>query len=206
MARAKGSRNRDFDETRNALLARITQSAEKQPEILQSFNELAKEAQVSRTTLRHYFVDRDNLVAALIHYWARLGPTLPGTETPSSAKAELTHELGLLVRGWSSGLGQVFELGLRPSLRHPKLGPTFVNEFLEPLLVRYEKRLALLQDHGLLQPGAAREASLELVSPVLMVLMHQHSLLGSQVRPLDVEAFVARHVKHFLSVWGTFKK
>jgi hypothetical protein len=39
-------------------------------------------------------------------------------------------------------------------------------------------------------------------STVMLSLLHQHSLSGVRCRPLDVEAFVAAHVKRFVKAWS----
>jgi AcrR family transcriptional regulator len=202
MSRTTGARNKDFDERRLTLLARLTRAVEEDPTRLGSFSELAKQASVTRTTLRHYFVDRDGVVAALIHFWASLRPAdAPARPRAADARGQLGDALAFLIRGWSEGLGQVFELGLRPSVGHPTLGPVFVNELLEPLLAGFEAAISDLQAAGRLAAGSAREAALELVSPVILALLHQRSLLGEKCRPLDIDGFTAAHMKRFLKAW-----
>lgn len=203
MSRTAGARNKDFEERRVTLLARLSRAAEANPACLDSFNELARVAGVTRTTLSHYFVDRDGVVSALIHFWASLRPTEQvGVARVVDPIRQLTEALTFLVRGWSQGLGQVFELGLRPSIRHPRLGPTFVLEFLEPMLVGFETAIGDLQRSGHLATGSAREAALELVSPVVLALVHQRTLLGATCRPLDVDAFAVAHVRRFVKAWS----
>jgi AcrR family transcriptional regulator len=203
MSRTRGARNKDFEERRLTLLARLTRAAEDDPGCLDSFNELAKLAGVTRTTLSHYFVDRDGVVSALIHFWASLRPeSRSGAPRVADARRQLTEALAFLVRGWSQGLGQVFELGLRPSIRHQTLGPAFVDQFLEPMLVGFEAAIADLQRAGQLGAGNTREAALELVSPVVLALLHQRSLFGERCRPLDVDAFTIAHVRRFVKAWA----
>lgn len=118
-------------------------------------------------------------------------------ESSSGLKSSLMQ----VVAAWPLGLGAAFELALKPSLRHPRLGPTFVQSFLEPLLVRFEVMLSNRQAAGELRPGPAREAALALVSPVLLGLLHQKSLSGERCRPLDLAAFVSLHVERFVDAW-----
>jgi hypothetical protein len=82
------------------------------------------------------------------------------------------------------------------------LGPLFVNEFLEPMLLGFESAIGDLQTGGHLASGSAREAALELVSPVVLALLHQQTLFGNTCRPLDVEAFMAAHVTRFVRAWA----
>jgi AcrR family transcriptional regulator len=207
MVRTTGSKNRDFEATKHQLLVKLSRAVESEPDRLNSFNDLANASGVSRTTLRHYFENRDGLVAALIHFWAQLGPRREKEQRAlQPAKIELGEMLHYLIRGWTSGLGQVFELGLRPSLKHQLLGPVFVSALLEPLFGRFEALLTQLPEFHSMTPLDAREASIELLSPVVMALMHQRSLFGDQCRALDVDSFTDRHLARFLAVWTETKK
>jgi AcrR family transcriptional regulator len=197
VARPRGVRNRDFAQTRLELLGRLTQQVLVDRSRLESFNELAKAAGVSRTTLRHYFTDKPGVVAALIQYWASFEP--PAERRPASgAREQLEVALMQLVDGWGRGLGDFFELGLQPAIGDRAVGPAFVTHFLEPLLQGFEVQLGDLARAGLLEPGDTRFAAIELVSPVVMALMHQRSLSGATCRPLDVDAFTRAHVKRFV--------
>src|SRR4029453_8388425 len=86
MARTSGSRNRDYDEKRVALLkhldARLADLSKARP----SFREMAAAAGVSVPTLRHYFRDRDGVLQAYLVWQggesARYRPLVATTEDP----------------------------------------------------------------------------------------------------------------------------
>ncbi|MDX2010946.1 MAG: TetR/AcrR family transcriptional regulator [Myxococcaceae bacterium] len=197
MARPGGTRNKDFAQTRLGLLGTLTREVLSDRSRLSSFNELARAAGVSRTTLRHYFEDRSGVIAALIGYWATFEPAGEVPRT-GSAFERLEAALLFLVSGWDRGLGDFFELGLQPAIGDQRVGPAFVTHFLEPLLQNFEVQLGDLVREGVLGPTDARFASIELVSPVVMALLHQRSLSGAGCRPLDVVAFTRDHVRRFV--------
>jgi hypothetical protein len=94
-------------------------------------------------------------------------------------------------------------LGLGEGFTDARLGMAYVNELLEPTVQTAERLLADLDDHGLLHVPDARAAALGLVGPVVIALLHQDSLHGARCRPLDVEAFLDRHVEAFLNGHAT---
>ena len=77
-----------------------------------------------------------------------------------------------------------------------------VNHLLEPTLQSLEELLGNLVGRKMLPEQDLRAAALSLLSPVLLALIHQDALYGHRCRPLDVEAFVRRHVRSWLSGHG----
>ena len=203
MARPTGSRNRDFEEARAALLARMTEAIVARPSTLGSFSELASSARISRTTLRHYFGEHDSLVVELMKYWSTLGGRYPLPGPPPSSAAEAMLRLAKwFVVGWQHGLGRLIERGVHSGVAHDVLGPAFVTYLLEPVLNHFEIQMTDWQEAGQLAKGSARHAALELVSPLLVALLHQDSFRGLKCRPLDLDSFLKAHVTRFLRAWA----
>src|SRR6187431_899049 len=86
MARTSGSRNRDYDDKRVALLKRLDPRLSDFSQARPSFREMAGAAGVSVPTLRHYFKDREGVVQAYLVWQggesARYRPLVATTEDP----------------------------------------------------------------------------------------------------------------------------
>ena len=86
MARTSGSRNRDYDDKRVALLKRLDPRLSDFSQTRPSFREMAGAAGVSVPTLRHYFKDREGVVQAYLVWQggesARYRPLVATTEDP----------------------------------------------------------------------------------------------------------------------------
>lgn len=204
MTRPTGARNAGFIQKREALAGALIPAivAGSMP----SFRELAEATGVSVPTLRHYFGDRDGALAAALAAMHALG----APHIARSATAEM-GPLGASLRwflmqfraAWERfGVGRMIAAGLAEGLRSPAVGPAFVNELLEPTLQAAEQRLGCHVERGELPPCDLRHAALELVSPVLLALLHQGALGGARCRPLDVDAFLDDHIARFLKAFA----
>lgn len=206
MARPPGARNADHDHTR-AALARAAAGALLDPAGQpRSLNALAAAVGVAVPTLKHYFGDHDGVVDAALaqaradgerHLASQRHPG--GLRLPDSVDVYCAAVEG----GWQVGVGALFTAGLSLGLGHAARGPAAVNHLLEPTLQALEARLGVHADRGELRAGAdLRMASLALLSPLLMALLHQGPLGGAGCRPLDVGAFSAAHRAAWLAGWG----
>ncbi len=205
MTRPPGRRNADFDASRTELLERITRAVIERPH-QSSFAELAEASAVSRTTLRHYFGTRDELLHAMLVHMETLGRQAAARypETPDLSLADALREaLQRLVFGWRVGVGSLFVAGLLWGLGDEALGPAYVRNLLEPLLVGFEQRLQTRLCARGMSEQKARHAALALVSPVVLALLHQESLHGVKCRPLDIDEFLHAHLESFLRGWCT---
>lgn len=170
-----------------------------------SFRELAEAAGVSTATLRHYFGDRDGVLEAALEFMHRQGLehlTRAATLPMGPVRESLAWLLEQLVLGWRFGVGPMHALGIRAGLRHESLGPAYVNLLLEPTLQATEARLARHVADGELERCDVRHAALELISPLLLGLLHQDSLFGAKCRPLDLDTFLEEHLERFLRAYG----
>ncbi len=210
--RTKGVRNPDYEEKRRALAAAmITVVTRDEPPSLQK---LAQAAGVSVPTVRHYFDDRSGALAAALAEVGLQGKPhtfrLAHVEG-SDPKLVLETALGMFLEGWQKyGVGEVFEHSLSLGLAEATapedatVGPSVVDHLLEPTIDALETLLARLVDEGALEADIdVRHAALSLLSPVLVALLHQDGLGGKKCRPLDVDAFVASHIKRFIRAYGS---
>lgn len=206
MGRPAGSRNPDFEATRASLVSALQKRLAEPDGSRASFRDMAASAGVSVATLRHYFGSREGVVAAVLRQWneqgqrylleVATGPLLP-------VRASLLGFLHYLGFGWAQGLGEVHAIGLACGLREPELGPRYLCDVLDPTLEAVEARLARHVARGELRSVDVRQMALALVSPAIVVLLHQGPLGGKKARPLVWEKFVAEHLDAFLRAYGT---
>ena len=205
MARTKGSRNADYEEARARLVGAVRERVLGPGGVDASFRELAEVAGVSVATLRHYFGTREVLLEEVMKSMRKGGlPYLlaAATEHHGPVRESLTWFLTYLTQGWMQGVGKVHAFGLSVGFGHAALGPAYVQELLEPTLQSAEARLARHVADGELRRCDIRHAALELVSPVVLGLLHQVQLGGDRCRPLDVPRFLADHIDSFLRSYG----
>ena len=206
MARTRGSRNTDYDARRAALARKVTQALQRDGGVNASMREFAAFAGTSMTTLRHYFTDRDGLLQAVMEgLRADAAPHLARAAQPidGDVRASLLRFLGAVRFAWFTfGVGKMYASTLAVGLGNPRVAPGFVNHVLEPLLQTGETLLRRHLDRGELVMTDVRHASLALLSPVVLALLHQDSLRGAECRPLDVAAMLETHVDAFLRAFA----
>jgi len=205
MGRPKGSRNEDYEQERAALSRKLLTRLIQPDGPVVSFRELARACEVSPPTLRHYFKDRDGAIRAALEQARIQGEQyleLVATPGPEPLEEVLLGLVEQTLDAWQFfGVGDIFRFGLEIGLGDDKLGPAYVDELLEPLLQSYERRLAAHMKRGELRAIDPRYASLALLSPLVLGLIHQRELGGSGCRPLDLKHTAAVHVEAFLSTW-----
>jgi AcrR family transcriptional regulator len=127
-----------------------------------SFRELAQSAGVSVPTLKHYFEDREGVIAAALEHARKLGAPylLMMTRPPDGPLREsVLGTMRFLAMGWPMGLDKCHAMGLAQGLEEPRLGPAYVNEVLEPTTQAFEARLAHFAARGELKDCSLRSRS-----------------------------------------------
>jgi AcrR family transcriptional regulator len=207
MARPKGTPGALHQERRAALLAAIRTRLVEPNRSPASLRELAAAAGVTIPTLRHYFGKRDDLIEALLVELGREGEAhvarVAHAELPFHAS--ITDYVAYVRLGFRYGLAEVHTLGLREGLRQDRLGPAYLNTILEPTIASLETRLRLHQEKGDMRVSDTRTAALQLLSPLVIVFLHQNELCGDRVRPLDIDAFCADHVDNFVRCFAAME-
>lgn len=166
-----------------------------------SFRRMAALADTSVAGLRHYFPTRDDALRAVFQMFrARGAPFLldAATRPIDDVSASIAWVLEQIVLGWRYGVGTIHGVGLGAGLGHDVIGPVYVDEILEPTLQAVEARIARHVAAGDLGPLDPRLAAIELVSPLLVALLHQNNLRGARCRPLDLSRFLDEHRVRFL--------
>ncbi len=205
MGRRQGAHNVGYEARREALALALVPALLSEGGAASSLRALASAAGVSVPTLVHYFGDRAGAVRAGVAAMGSLGGRYLdqlANEPHGAAEASLRWALGEVVQAWRRfGVGRVIAAGFAAGLHDPGVGPAFITELLEPLLQACERRIATHMAAGELPAGDARAASLALIGPVVLALLHQDALSGASCRPLDVDAFTVGHLAAFLRGW-----
>jgi AcrR family transcriptional regulator len=206
MARTAGARNTQYDDRRNALIIKARERLELQSGSAPSFRELALAAGVSVATLRHYFGSRDDLIRSVFAYYllgaerhlARASQTESG-----DLAAELTFVMQRIVIGWTRGnVGALHRIGLSEGLRNPATALYYLMDVLEPTLQALERRLEGYRALGVIRADTLpRHASLALLSPLVLALLHQFDLGGTRCRPLSIDDLIEQHVAMFVRAY-----
>ncbi len=206
MARAPGTRNADFEQTRSAMIAKIRTRVLHPDGAHVSFRELAAAAGIGTTTLRHYFGTRSGVLRAVLEQSFEQGaPYLLMVTRPPTLPLRPSLELlcGMVLSGMREGLGEVHALGLACGLREPELGPAYLDFVLEPTQQAFEAHLAHHAATGALRSDAdLRLAALQLLGPLLLAALHQRELGGARCRPLDLDATLAPHLDAWMRAWS----
>lgn len=206
MGRRPGARNADFESERDSLVAKLAARLTLPGAARSSMRELAAAADISVATLQHYFRDRDGVVVAVFES-ARRGGTVhldAVADGPlGTLRASIQWFLDYAAQGLVQfGLGHLHELGLTAGARDAVLGPAYLSNVLEPTLQALERRLARHLAAGHLRACDLRIAALELVAPLLVAVLHQHSLGGTEQRPLALDTFLKAHLTTFLRAYA----
>lgn len=201
MARPRGSRNQDYEQTRRSLLASLRRRLMSPGGATASFRELAASIGMSPATLRHYFPSREDLLEAFFADMHEAGARFiseGATADRGGVRASLRWFLEYFRQGWSRGLGPMHTLGLAAGLGDSRVGPAYLNEVLEPALQSAEARIARHVAQGELGPCDIRHAAVEFIAPFFFALLHQDLLSGAKHRPLQVPEFLDDHLERFL--------
>jgi AcrR family transcriptional regulator len=200
MGRRPGQRNADFAESRARMLSAIRRRMDAPDGLRLSLREIAAAADVSVPTLRYYFGDRAGVLRAIMERDHQEGSqylTLIA-HGPLGALTDDLVMIGMSMRhGFAQGLGRVFVLGFAAGAESESLGRTAVAELIEPTLQAVEARFTRHMDAGHMRYGDVRVLALQYVSPLLLLLLHQHDLSGATYRAMDLDQFVLQHAASF---------
>jgi AcrR family transcriptional regulator len=149
MARPAGRRNRDFAESRDALIRRIGEQLVESRGARLSFLQMAKAAGVSVATLKHYFGSRREVLSAVM---ASISPQPEVTDTEEleslQAGERLDWVMGDFIGRCRAGLGVAHEVGLAGAASDPDLEALYADGVLEPTLSRAERTIGSLMAEG----------------------------------------------------------
>jgi AcrR family transcriptional regulator len=200
MPRPKGSPNEDFTESRAALLNKLRKAllSRKPPSSLRALAEIAG---VSVPTLRHYFGDKDAVLAAVFaDYHVGGSQELRTASTPTGDfKTSIVDLVRHVADGFRHGrLDRMHAVGLTEGLAAPQVALAYLTEILEPTIEAITIRLQKHIERGEMRKVSARHAAVAFLSPIVLLFLHQNGLNGAKSHPTDIDAFLATHVEGFI--------
>ncbi|HCY56708.1 MAG TPA: hypothetical protein DF715_14725 [Oceanicaulis sp.] len=165
-----------------------------------SLRQFAIRAGVSEPTLRHFFKDRQGVVIAILHHFARQAEAwlARSAEAGGNLEDSVKGYLDLALQGFDNSLFvQAHAFALVESIHDPVVGRAYLDIVVEPSLKAIEARLAPGIDPGGRNPDRVRHGALTLYSTMLFAILHQRLLHGDEARPLDMSSFFADLVTLF---------
>ncbi len=191
MPRPAGVRNRDFKAKRTALLDTLTEFALTDDLRRPSLRQFAIAADASEPTLRHYFEDRRGVVLAILdHINHRAHPLWDVVATGSADTTTAVEEYFRITRAGMqhAGFVRAHAFGLIEGMADEVIGRAYLEKLLDPALETVARKLAATPG-GPEGPEALRTAAFMILSPLLVMTMHQELLGGRESSPLDEGAF-----------------
>lgn len=208
MARTKGARNADYEAKRRELLGRLLPRFADRAQGRPSFRQFAAAAGVTMPTLRHYFGDRSDVVAAVLEEYRRLGAArLDNVSQPDGdfeASIRVFAEdlvVGLQADGDLVRLGDVFSASLAEGLTDAEISPLALRYVLDPAVEALQRRLDVHIARGEMRRTDARAAALMLIAPILLAVLHQDQMEGAQERPIPLKALAGEVAAAFVRAY-----
>ena len=190
MPRPAGVRNHNFEAKRTALLETLTEFALSDDLRRPSLRQFALAAQASEPTLRHYFRDRQGVVIAILGHihdraiplWDVIKTGAPDTATAVAEYFRVT-EAGLTHGGFARAFGII------EGMADETVGQAYLEYLLDPALEAVSQKMDATP--GRPETETERRASaFMMLSPILVMTLHQQLLGGQDASPIDTDAFM----------------
>ncbi|MEC7289492.1 MAG: hypothetical protein VXW22_05295 [Pseudomonadota bacterium] len=192
MPRPAGVRNHNFEAKRTALLDALTEFALRDDLRRPSLRQFALAAQASEPTLRHYFKDRQGVVIAILEHihtralplWDVIKTGAPDTATAVEEYFRVT-EAGLT----HGGFARAHAFGIIEGMADEAVGQAYLEYLLDPALEAVSEKMAATP--GRPETEVERRASaFMMLSPILVMTLHQQLLGGAEASPIDTDGFM----------------
>jgi len=194
MPRPAGVRNHDFVSKRTALLDTLSQFALDHYMQRPSLRQFAISAGASEPTLRHYFRDRQGLIIALLQHislqardhWDEI--SAGSTDTPKAVQDYFRVTQAGFVE---DGFARAHAFGIVEGMADETIGHAYLEYLLDPALEVVSQKLASTPG-GPVDKSDQRMAAFMLLSPVLVMTLHQKMLGGEGHSPLNSDDFISQ--------------
>ena len=192
MPRPAGVRNHDFEAKKAALLDALSEFALNDDLRRPSLRQFAIAAKASEPTLRHYFKDRQGLVIAILqHIHRRAIPLWDVIATGSSDTAAAVAEYFRVTEAGLThgGFARAHAFGIIEGMADETVGQAYLEYLLDPAL----KAVADKMDATPGKPETENErraSAFMMLSPILVMTLHQQLLGGKDASPVDSQGFL----------------
>ncbi len=205
MPRPTGLRYPQFEQKRDHLLDLVETRLSEPDGHRAGLRALAVAATVTVPTLKHYFGDREGVVGALLKRRAEQGQRyLDALSRSDGDFAGSVRQAAMYIVGAAGEprFRALHEIGLREGLLQPTIALVYLTDILEPTIVALETRLAGHIARGQMRKVSTRTAALSIISPLYVAMLHQNSLSGKGLRPLDLVAYADELADAFLASYA----
>lgn len=201
MARTKGARDLDYDKKRRALVHKIASQLASRTLVRPSMRQIAAGADISVSTLQHYFGNRTLLMEAVFDEYHRIG--LVHLERAKIPKGDLAESIEDFVRSFQRGLmagGEtrlidLMAVSFGEGFLDPELSTAvfrrMINPAVEALMARMDQHIAA----GHMAPTNTRTAAMLLVTPVLAAAFHREHYCDDR---FDAEDFTRTLIRNWV--------
>lgn len=179
---------------REELLADLAMTAIAERSAPVSLRQFAIKAGVSEPTLRHYFSDRQGVVIAIVGYFADgARDWLERSATPASTVEDAVRGYAdLALEGVDTDIfAQAHAFALVESIHDAVVARAYLDTIIEPSLKAIEARLAAATELSGASAERVRHGAINLYAPILLAVLHQRLLRGSEARPLNMCGFLS---------------
>ena len=192
MPRPAGVRNHDFEAKKTALLDALSEFALNDDLRRPSLRQFAIAAKASEPTLRHYFKDRQGLVIAILqHIHLRAIPLWDVIATGATDTATAVQEYFRVTEAGLThgGFARAHAFGIIEGMADEKVGQAYLEFLLDPALKAVADKMDATP--GTPETENARRASaFMMLSPILVMTLHQQLLGGKEASPVDSQGFL----------------
>ncbi|MEM7328568.1 MAG: hypothetical protein AAF437_07505 [Pseudomonadota bacterium] len=192
MPRPAGVRNHDFEAKKTALLDTLSEFALNDDLRRPSLRQFAIAAHASEPTLRHYFKDRQGLVIAILKHiharaiplWQVIATGAPDTRAAVEEYFRVT-EAGLT----HGGFARAHAFGIIEGMADETVGQAYLEFLLDPALAAVSDKMQATPGKPE-TPDERRASAFMMLSPILVMTLHQQLLGGQQASPIDTSGFL----------------
>ncbi|MBU1374511.1 MAG: TetR/AcrR family transcriptional regulator [Alphaproteobacteria bacterium] len=164
--------------------------------------DIARRAGVSKGALYLYFETKEDIFRAVVGQG--IAPNVGAVQAMAAAHP---GPLADLLRGVTAHLatvvshtplGGVLKMVVGESGNFPEIARVWHDELVSPALGAMATAIQAAQARGEVKPGDPRIYALQLISPLLVSILHRETFVPVGAEPFDIPAVIAQHIDTLL--------